>query len=157
MGATRSFSRRLSTLIAAVSLVLFVLVTVRWLREPPRKYFHMYLAPVGQFEVRGIVFEDGLVDDNSFHRIPTVDRHREFADFHYVAKGNRYSMVAVPYWFALLLFGPAPALWLVGAVRRSCRAASGRCLDCGYDLRAHAGGERCPECGAVASVIPKSP
>jgi hypothetical protein len=35
--------------------------------------------------------------------------------------------------------------------RRSQQAADGRCARCGYDLRAHATGERRPECGTAVS------
>ena len=34
------------------------------------------------------------------------------------------------------------------AWRWTTRLRNGRCLKCGYDLRAHGGGERCPECGS---------
>ena len=33
---------------------------------------------------------------------------------------------------------------------RRARVSEHRCPACGYDLRGHARGERCPECGAVA-------
>jgi hypothetical protein len=47
-----------------------------------------------------------------------------------------------------------PICWaapkLSTARRRRQRRALGQCLRCGYDLRAHAPGDRCPECGAAA-------
>jgi hypothetical protein len=48
----------------------------------------------------------------------------------------------------LLLIPPAvlPALWVRRVLRRRRLLREGRCLVCGYDLRATAG--RCPECGA---------
>jgi hypothetical protein len=33
------------------------------------------------------------------------------------------------------------------------RVRAGLCGRCGYDLRAHGGGERCPECGAVPEQV----
>jgi predicted RNA-binding Zn-ribbon protein involved in translation (DUF1610 family) len=50
-------------------------------------------------------------------------------------------------WAILLvvLIGPA-------AMLRSMRLRGGRCIECGYDLRATASGNRCPECGAERTV-----
>jgi len=62
----------------------------------------------------------------------------------------RERVIIVPYWFLVLLFGLAPAIHIVRTGFRTGRRArwrgQGRCLSCGYDLRASA--ERCPECGA---------
>ncbi len=40
-----------------------------------------------------------------------------------------------------------PVLWLFALIRRRRRFRSGMCRACGYDLRAHHPGQRCPECG----------
>lgn len=53
----------------------------------------------------------------------------------------------VPLWAVALLTGAAPARACWRYLRRRRRWARGRCMGCGYDLRATAGG-RCPECGA---------
>lgn len=62
------------------------------------------------------------------------------------------------------LIVPYPAIWLpCGLVmtgfgrrwlRQRRRILTGRCLQCGYDLRAHAPGQNCPECG---TLVPMSP
>ncbi len=56
--------------------------------------------------------------------------------------------VSVPYWSLLILFGVLPARWLWLQRRQALRRRRGRCLVCGYDLRASAG--CCPECGTEA-------
>jgi hypothetical protein len=47
-----------------------------------------------------------------------------------------------------------PGVWAVVTIRRNAqrrsRAAAGRCIACGYDLRATPG--RCPECGTAPAV-----
>jgi hypothetical protein len=64
-------------------------------------------------------------------------------------------VVIAPYWFlALLALGPAVWAGRGGARelrhRRSRRRLSqGLCAVCGYDLRAHEPGQRCPECGGT--------
>ena len=58
----------------------------------------------------------------------------------------RLGLLAVPYWLLALVAAAVPVAGLVGAVRRRARRVWGRCVACGYDLRATSG--RCPECGA---------
>lgn len=56
--------------------------------------------------------------------------------------------VRLPYWVLLAAFACGPVVWLVTMRRRRLqiqRQAQGRCLTCGYDLRATP--DRCPECG----------
>jgi len=58
--------------------------------------------------------------------------------------------VVVPYWALVLTTGSLSAVLfrhLYLSRRRQKWAAEGRCAACGYDLRAHQPGQRCPECG----------
>jgi hypothetical protein len=59
--------------------------------------------------------------------------------------GPTHSSVYLPYWFAVLVSGMAPAGFIGVRVRRRLRAKPGHCANCGYDLRATP--DRCPECG----------
>jgi hypothetical protein len=60
-----------------------------------------------------------------------------------------FTFVSAPHWFLALLTAFPAARWTWSAITRRWRANQGRCTACGYDLRAHREGERCPECGAV--------
>lgn len=59
--------------------------------------------------------------------------------------------VKTPYWFWVVLSAILPGVWLIGHARRRFRLGRGRCVKCGYDLRATR--DRCPECG---TVVPQS-
>jgi hypothetical protein len=62
--------------------------------------------------------------------------------------GDRRVVIAyVPRWLPILLTAVVPLAWVTTAFRQHRRNCAGRCLSCGYDLRATP--DRCPECGAV--------
>ena len=73
--------------------------------------------------------------------------------------GPRYNhtlrLVAIPCWFLALLTAGGAVGCAIAVWRQRRRVRAGRCVSCGYDLRAtpEAGGklvERCPECGTDA-------
>ena len=57
---------------------------------------------------------------------------------------------AIPAWLLCAALAILPAVWVYGAYRRHRRRLIGRCIACGYDLRATP--DRCPECGKPADV-----
>jgi hypothetical protein len=59
--------------------------------------------------------------------------------------------IHIPCWALALAFGWPPGLSLIRWFRRR-RVAPGCCIHCGYDLRAHKVGDKCPECGAAISL-----
>jgi hypothetical protein len=69
-------------------------------------------------------------------------------DMHTFSPGRTH-LLYVPFWYPAAAAAVLPACWAAGAARRSRRTAAGRCMACGYDLRASP--DRCPECGAEPS------
>jgi hypothetical protein len=63
-----------------------------------------------------------------------------------------------PFWALTLAMALIPAVVAsrraVRGVREAQRARHGLCLQCGYNLRAHKPGDKCPECGMVIPVSP---
>ena len=69
-----------------------------------------------------------------------------FTETNQVARWNvAEDAVAVPLWWLTVLASVLPVGRFVVAIRRIGRRRGGRCLHCGYDLRATP--DRCPECG----------
>jgi hypothetical protein len=68
-------------------------------------------------------------------------------------------MLYIPYRSVMLLWAFSlvfsPMLWLAGYPRRRrrYRAEHGLCVACGYDLRAHRPGQKCPECGTQVPAV----
>jgi hypothetical protein len=87
-------------------------------------------------------FIDGHVDPSRSGFAMTHVGPTEVADGKSAA-----ALISAPLWFWFLL-SFAPLIRLAWLRRRAVRwAEAGRCVRCGYDLRASAG--RCPECGTT--------
>jgi hypothetical protein len=71
----------------------------------------------------------------------------QFAGFELIASDleDGYFVVVVPFWALAMPLAVATAWSFVAKRRARDRSSSGRCVKCGYDLRASSG--RCPECG----------
>ncbi|HSI37062.1 MAG TPA: hypothetical protein VK986_25975 [Tepidisphaeraceae bacterium] len=67
-----------------------------------------------------------------------------------VSIGSR--RVVFPLWVVVVLAAVLPTVLVVRWQRRLRQACFGMCLTCGYDLRGHAPGARCPECGTGGPV-----
>ncbi len=61
---------------------------------------------------------------------------------------TRRRILFIPHWWFLIVLGILPIQWL--RRRRTSAGWPGRCVQCGYDLRATP--DRCPECGAVPNA-----
>lgn len=87
---------------------------------------------------------------------PLAERFGFELDLSYHVNGYDVGAVVAPYWSLVLVVGAVPATSLARAVtryrQRRYRRRYGLCLICGYDLRAHSPGQRCPECGTVIPV-----
>jgi hypothetical protein len=97
----------------------------------------------------GLEYRQGLAWEAPGPDAPLNPAGRPLAD---VASARSYALV-LPYWLLSVLTIPLPALWLRRASRdrrAARRAARGRCMACGYDLRGTP--SRCPECGTACEA-----
>ena len=146
--------------LAALSAVLFVAVSVMWMRSYYRwdsglcrfgPFMVVAGSALGSGEVGVAIrltgqrwsFDGERYASDVVYKMPASSRKINLSvktDGGFEAR----IYLAVPYWFLLILFSITPLIrWRMG--RRV--VAAGVCRQCGYDLRATP--ERCPECGAV--------
>jgi hypothetical protein len=118
------------------------------------------LQNYGEKPLRAVRFNSRPIEQlpRGFRMFETVTLSRPILGFAYAEgrgpgrmKGGR--LVAVPYWFLVLASGAGPALRARATLRRAYRRRAGRCVACGYDVRASTAA--CPECGAT--LAPPAP
>jgi hypothetical protein len=68
----------------------------------------------------------------------------------YEVRAYPFVIVGIPYWFLALLPLVFFGVWVRYTRRQRRRRRAGRCLECGYDVRATP--DRCPECGTVQAA-----
>ena len=157
-------TRRLLNLLTLLSLVVCVAVVALWVRSylpeqfHPRSYDgrillifaakqHVHLFSSDE---RSYSLDDAVREVYAYTAGDPQAVHFAFAGFEVALsdRQNGFWLFAIPYWaVALPLAAAAGWGWWAGR-RRGRREKTGRCLRCGYDLRASA--ERCPECGTPA-------
>jgi hypothetical protein len=100
------------------------------------------------------------------HVRPPADERADFSGYSQPFPGLRihdygpiaYWCIVLSYWLPFLITAILPAAWLITRVGRTKRRWKklGLCLHCGYDLRAHQPGDKCPECGTLIVTQPGS-
>lgn len=155
--------RRIFSMLAAVSLVLSAgtLAMWEWSYGPNPRYLPLPTRAdrlaVGAFQGEiGFIARGSLAPTAETRPVRAMGWER--GPFHLSFMANetppleerRWTItVRLPCWLLVLLFAFPPALWVQARQRwkREDRRRAGRCANCGYDLRAHCPGQRCPECG----------
>jgi hypothetical protein len=135
----RRVVRHLFTLCAALSLLLFAAVCVLWVRS------HYAPGVVGDVNRQSQVIWSRAGSVGVDYVVPMW--HRDRVDLLFFPRFVvSYRIVAGA------VISPA-ILWLAVRGRRLLKRITppGLCPTCGYDLRAHAAGERCPECGTAGA------
>ena len=164
--------RRLFNLLAVLSLVLFVTTLTLWVRSYWRSDFfavtggqsgdESYWRRLHIQSLGGSLVWIGAIDwGKSFPPEDVVLRFHHESDatsgptfrrlfwfYTYQRKGtSSYErLIFFPHWAVAVVAGLAPLVWLRRHLLQR-RRQSGRCVTCGYDLRATP--SKCPECGTV--------
>jgi hypothetical protein len=175
-----SMRRRLSTALAAISLVLIVPILLLWTRSYRQWDILGFLQTTssGQMQFNALDSVKGRVIIGSVRNAPrnlphwTQDgrllhtRDASTITFYETTRMQRIGFdfkrstsrrtgagqwhLTIPWWFITLLNTTVSILALTYGVRRKKQRGPGACPACGYDLRATP--DRCPECGTAVGA-----
>jgi hypothetical protein len=135
----RRLLRHAFTICSAISLMLCVAVGVAWAGPCRKAPSSLARQPIWIY-CRGGEF---------------VFKTVKFVPIEEGGPGVRFPVdIRVPLWLVAGVLAALPTWYATGLIRSRHRKRQGDCPTCGYDLRAHATGERCPECGTVVSCPP---
>jgi hypothetical protein len=131
--------RRLMSISAGTSLVLFTVTIALWLLTLHQNHGFGFGEQSHYLAFSGF----GTLGINKFGVTPSG-----WTSFSHV--------VNVPHWLAAISTAIVPSLWLVDTKLRRAKARriAGLCPTCSYDLRATP--ERCPECGTIPTTAAKA-
>jgi hypothetical protein len=145
--------RWLFHILAALSLLLAITSATLWVRSACSRNDYCAIGTGPIYSVssyRGVLFFDmhdpRLTDDEVFDPPPNRWPVQYDAD-----------CMMIHDWFPVALFLVLPVMWGLQwrqRRRRALRRRGAHCGSCGYDLRAHLPGQKCPECGTVAPSGP---
>jgi hypothetical protein len=90
----------------------------------------------------------GQMMDHGHHVLGIGIVHK--AGIQYAGHTETIDGVMVLHWLVAAAAMPVPILWIARRRRERLRRERGLCMKCGYDLRGSV--ERCPECGAPATM-----
>jgi hypothetical protein len=147
----------LRAILAIVSLLLCLAAIAGWVRSHLAESV-LFASLQGSFAIASVNTSQGMLeailgsspDDQLVRELAShaTEVHGRFG-FGYAKgayRGMRFSIVRIPYWLIVGLTAILPIRWWLDRRRRAGRRRSGRCVECGYDLR-RTTGHRCPECG----------
>ena len=111
---------------------------------------------LGKLQLKSMTLDNSAIDatalaDANYREDAIIGIEQQRKELKEVLLRTRVLPTRVPLFILAAGASGLPLAWLASSAgrRRRARAASGRCIACGYDLRATPQGGRCPECGAV--------